>query len=76
LKGLQQDFAPMIEREGLTVVWGRMIGSFENAAAMRPLVVTNSPPGSVFIPNHVTELGFFALRAKTQLRDVMTVLSQ
>ncbi|MEM6944688.1 MAG: DUF2333 family protein, partial [Pseudomonadota bacterium] len=46
LKGLQQDFAPMIEREGLTVVWGRMIGSFENAAAMRPLVVTNSPPGS------------------------------
>lgn len=76
LKALEKDFEPIIAGQGLGVVWGRMIESFENAAAMRPLIVTNSPPGSVFIPNHVTELGFFALRAKTQLRDVMTVLSQ
>ncbi|MEO0960185.1 MAG: DUF2333 family protein [Pseudomonadota bacterium] len=76
LKSLEQDFSDIIAGEGLSVVWSRMIESFENAAAMRPLIVTNSPPGSVFIPNHVTELGFFALRAKTQLRDVMTVLNQ
>ncbi|MEL6766955.1 MAG: DUF2333 family protein [Pseudomonadota bacterium] len=76
LKSLEKDFEPIIQGQGLGVVWRRMIESFENAAAMRPLIVTNSPPGSVFIPNHVTELGFFALRAKTQLRDVMTVLSQ
>ncbi|MEM9783890.1 MAG: DUF2333 family protein [Pseudomonadota bacterium] len=76
LKALQQDFAQIIETEGLTLVWSRMLSSFDNAASMRPLIVTNSPPGSVMVPNHVTELGFFALRAKTQLRDVMTVLSQ
>ncbi|MEM7496460.1 MAG: DUF2333 family protein [Pseudomonadota bacterium] len=76
LKSLEQDFGPIIQGEGLGIVWRQMIKSFENAAAMRPLVVTNSPPGSIFIPNHVTELGFFALRAKTQLRDVMTVLAQ
>ncbi|MEL6265768.1 MAG: DUF2333 family protein [Pseudomonadota bacterium] len=76
LKALEQDFGPIIAGEGLGVVWSRMIASFENAASMRPLIVTNSPPGSVLVPNHVTELGFFALRAKTQLRDVMTVLNQ
>ncbi|MEM6679940.1 MAG: DUF2333 family protein [Pseudomonadota bacterium] len=76
LKAMEQDFGQIIEREGLGLVWSRMIQSFENAAAMHPLIVTNSPPGSVFVPNHVTELGFFALRAKTQLRDVMSVLAQ
>ncbi|MEO0822962.1 MAG: DUF2333 domain-containing protein, partial [Pseudomonadota bacterium] len=55
------------------MVWSRMITSFENAAAMRPLIITNSPPGSMIVPSHVAELGFFALRAKTQLRDVMAV---
>ncbi|MEM6490002.1 MAG: DUF2333 family protein [Pseudomonadota bacterium] len=76
LKAMEKDFAQIIESEGLNVVWPRMIVSFENAAAMRPLIVTNSPPGSIIVPSHVAELGFFALRAKTQLRDVMAVLSQ
>ena len=73
LKALEADFAAVIEREGLGMVWSRMITSFENAAAMRPLIITNSPPGSMIVPSHVAELGFFALRAKTQLRDVMAV---
>jgi hypothetical protein len=51
-----------------------MVQSFEHAASMKPLMVTNSPPGSVLVPSHVAELGFFALRAKTQLRDVMAVI--
>ncbi|MEM6972828.1 MAG: DUF2333 family protein [Pseudomonadota bacterium] len=76
LKALEKDFASVIEAEGLTLTWDNMIASFENAASLKPFIVTNSAPGSVFIPNHVSEIGFFALRAKTQLRDVMTVLSQ
>ncbi|MEL6196792.1 MAG: DUF2333 family protein [Pseudomonadota bacterium] len=76
MKSIEEDFADIIQGQGLGVVWGRMIQSFENAAAMRPLIITNSPPGSIIVPSHVAELGFFALRAKTQLRDVMAVLAQ
>ena len=43
---------------------------------MHPFIVTDSAPGSMFVPSHTAELGFFALRVKTQLRDVMAVLRE
>ncbi|MEM0943640.1 MAG: DUF2333 family protein [Pseudomonadota bacterium] len=76
LTALGEDFSEVIEREGLTLVWSRLIRSLENAAVMHPFLVTDSAPGSMFIPSHTAELGFFALRVKTQLRDVMGVLNQ
>ncbi|MEL6217171.1 MAG: DUF2333 family protein [Pseudomonadota bacterium] len=76
LEALGQDFEPIIEREGIRLVWDRMINSLKNAAAMHPFFITDSPPGSMFLPSHVAEIGFFTLRAKTQLRDVMAVMSQ
>lgn len=76
LEALGQDFAEVIERHGLGLVWSRMITSLHNAAAMHPLIVTESPPGSMLLPSHIAELGFFTLRVKTQLHDVMAVLRQ
>lgn len=76
LRALGEDFSDVIEREGLTFVWSRLIVSLENAAIMHPFIVTDGAPGSLILPSHTAELGFFALRVKTQLRDVMGVLSQ
>ncbi|MEO1492039.1 MAG: DUF2333 family protein [Pseudomonadota bacterium] len=76
LRALGEDFRPVIEREGLSFVWSRLILSLENAAVMHPFIVFDGAPGSLVVPSHTAELGFFALRVKTQLRDVMAVLSQ
>lgn len=76
LRALGEDFEQVIEREGLALVWSRLIVSLENAAVMHPFIVTDSAPGSLFVPSHTSELGFFALRVKTQLRDVMGVLGE
>jgi hypothetical protein len=74
LTALEQDFADVIRNTGASLVWERTLASLRNAAVMRPLVVMNGTPGSMTVPSHVAELGFFVLRAKTQLRDVMAVL--
>lgn len=74
MQALEQDFADVIERNGAGLVWERTVTSLKNAAVMSPLIVMNGAPGAVTIPSHVAELGFFVLRAKTQLRDVMAVL--
>jgi hypothetical protein len=74
MKALEKDFAGVIENNGAGLVWSRMVMSLENAAVMQPLVVLNGAPGAMTIPSHVAELGFFVLRAKTQMRDVMAVL--
>lgn len=73
-KGLEHDFSEVIRRENLSVAWSGMMESFGRAVALRPALVKNSAPGSLFAPSHVAELGFYALRAKTQLRDVMVVI--
>ena len=76
LEALGEDFAEVIEREGLGLVWSRMLGSLRNAAALHPFVVTDYAPGSLLAPSHTDELGFFLLRAHKQLRDAMTVLRE
>ncbi len=74
LGGLEADFADVIEREGLQVVWSRLMASLGNAASMNPLLIADGEPGSLIVPSHIAELGFFTLRVKTALRDVMSVL--
>lgn len=76
LRALGTDFSDIIEREGLSVVWAGMIRSLENGAVMHPVLIFDGEPGSMIIPSHVAELGFFALRVKTQMRDVMAVLRE
>lgn len=76
VRAMGEDFKPVIEREGLSHIWNRMVTSLDHAAALHPFFVTESEPGSLFLPSHTAELGFFTLRAKTQIRDVMAVLRE
>ena len=75
LTAIGQDFEPVIKMSGAELVWSRMLESLRNAAVMEPFVVVNGHPGSMVAPNHLAELGFFALRAKTQMRDAIAVLT-
>lgn len=75
LNAVGEDFSSVIEMNGADLVWSRMLESLQNAAVMQPFIVFNGPPGSMMAPNHLAELGFFALRAKTQMRDAIAVLT-
>lgn len=74
LKTLEEDFAKVIEQRDLGAVWRQMLGGFREAAGHVPFMVLNGEPGSLFFPSHLAEQGFFILRAKTQLLDVVAVL--
>lgn len=74
LKALEQDFADVIRQRDLEAVWRQMLGGFREAAGHVPFMVLNGEPGSLFLPSHLAEQGFFILRAKTQLLDVEAVL--
>lgn len=74
LKALEEDFANVIEQRDLGAVWRQMLGGFREAAGHVPFMVLNSEPGSLIFPSHLAEQGFFILRAKTQLLDVVAVL--
>jgi len=74
LRELRQDFAPVIREKELGPAWDQMMESFAAAAELRPVVVFNARPDAMILPNHLASMGFYMLRARTQLREVSNIL--
>lgn len=74
LKGLGEDFAPVIKERGLQKNWAQMLDTFREGAELSPLVVVNGRPDAMFQPSHLAAQGFYLLRARTQAREVANIL--
>ena len=74
LDALGQDFADVIESAGLTTVWAEMLVSLQEGASLAPIAVISGAPDSQSLPSHLASQGFYLLRARTQLREVSSVL--
>lgn len=76
LKGLMVDFRTVIRDRNVTSQFEQLIQSLDEAARLRPLVVVNGAPDAVFAPSHLAAQGFFLLRARTQLREITSILEK
>lgn len=76
LRGLALDMEPVIGERGVKTLWDEMMASLRGAAALQPWVVINAPLDSLTSPNHLAAQGFLLLRARTQLRELTSVLER
>jgi hypothetical protein len=76
LREIGVDFEAVIAQKQATGIWTNMLQSLRKAAMMDPLVVANGEPGSLFVPSHLSELGFDLLRARTQIREATDSLQK
>ena len=76
IKALGEDFKPVIQERNAQQVWDQMLHSLRQAAIIHPLIVRNGDPDSLLMPNHLSTLGFYLLRARTQLKEVSEVLQK
>ena len=74
LRALGHDFDNVIGGRELTSSWARMLDSLRQAASLDPTVVTNGNPDGALVPSHLASLGFYLLRARTQLREIINIL--
>lgn len=74
LRALQADFNNVIAEKQLGALWSQMLSSLESAASMNPLVVINGSPDGAILPSHLTAQGFYLLRARTQIKEIINVL--
>lgn len=74
MRGLEVDFEDVIRNRNLGAVWTQTITSLEEAARLDPFLVVNASPDGLFLPNHLTTMGFYLLRARTQLKEVSDIL--
>ena len=74
LRALGGDFENVLRERELGAVYGQMLNSLREAAALDPWVVTNGAPDGLFPNSHLTAQGFYLLRARTQLREISDIL--
>ncbi len=74
LTAIQADFQNVIAEKELTLLWSRMLDSLRQAAIMDPLIVINGSPDGLILPSHLSSQGFFLLRSRTQLKEIINVL--
>jgi hypothetical protein len=74
MRELGVDFENIIREKGLTNAWTGTVETFRIAAQLDPWVVWNGYPDGFLIPNHLAAQGFYLLRARTQLREISSIL--
>lgn len=76
LNAVGQDFSTVIEDRRAGEIWTEMLTSMRTGAAMDPLIVINGAQDSTLSPSHLATLGFYLLRARTQLRELGDTLQK
>lgn len=74
LRELGRDFAPILRERQLDGVWQLMLDSLREGSQLEPLIVIGGSPDALILPNHLTAQGFYLLRARTQLYEVVNIL--
>lgn len=74
LRELRIDFGSVIDERDLGPAWQQLLESFGRAAGLHPWVVMNGTPDGVLQPNHLAAQGFYLLRARTQVKEIMDIL--
>lgn len=74
LNALGQDFEQVLRERQLDGVWQQMLDGLKTGAELEPLIVIGGSPDALLLPNHLTAQGFYLLRARTQLYEVVNIL--
>jgi hypothetical protein len=76
LRELGVDYEKLIAERELAGAWAQMLESMRQVAALSPMVIVNGAPDSTLLPSHLAAQGFYLLRARTQLREITSILQK
>ncbi len=74
LSALRDDYDNIISEKELSNVWADMLVSLKAASEMSPGLIVNASPENTVLPSHLTGLGFYLLRARTKISEIMNIL--
>ena len=74
LKGLERDFAPLIHQRGLDKAWRDMMAALRTGISLRPGIVLNAEPDSLFVTCVLCSEGFYVLRARDEMQSLAAKL--
>jgi hypothetical protein len=75
MKGAAADFEDVIKQRNLTNLWTTMDAQFVAALRIQPWLIANSSEDGMFA-THLTTMGFYVLRVRSNMVEISNVLAQ
>ncbi len=75
-EALETDFAQVLADRGAQSVWDDMMDNLRIAALLQPFMTLSGDLDGHFWPNHLATQGFYILRARVQVAEVMDILAK
>ncbi|UVC17683.1 DUF2333 family protein [Mesorhizobium onobrychidis] len=76
LTAAHHDFQQILDNRGLTPLWNSVEGQLKGALAIQPLIISNGREDGWIMPTHLTTMGFYVLRVRSNLVEVRSVLDR
>ncbi|MCF8474383.1 MAG: DUF2333 family protein [Emcibacter sp.] len=74
LKGLKADFNKVIIDKDIGNSWTQLEQSLGALLDLDPIIVSNCDADAFLFQNHISAQGFYLLRARTQLKEIINIL--
>lgn len=68
------DFQQVIAERRVGTLWTGAITELQSALRIQPMIISNGPEDSSFMPSHLATMGFHILRVRSSLVEIRTVL--
>ena len=76
MKGAQADFEDVIKEKHLGNLWDTMDAQFVSALRIQPFIIANGREDGWIMPTHLTTMGFYVLRVRSNMVEISNVLTQ
>ena len=76
LQAARIDFRDIIESRALVDIWDNMEDQIKTALELDPLIISNGKEDGFIMPTHLTTIGFYILRVRSNLVEVRSVLDR
>ncbi len=76
LRAAHSDFRGIIEKRNLGDIWENMESQIKSALELDPMIISNGKEDGWLMPTHVTTMGFYILRVRSNLVEIRSVLNR
>jgi len=76
LKAIRADFSEVVKSRKLDDIWDLMEAHLERAISLDPFIISNGREDGWLMPTHLATLGFYILRARSNLVEIRSVLDR
>ncbi|MGD9739944.1 MAG: DUF2333 family protein [Bauldia sp.] len=76
LAAVRADFREVIESREIATIWDAMMEQIRRVIDLSPPIISNGREDGLIMPSHLTAIGFYILRARSNLVEIRNVLDR